>query len=239
MGTFDIGILDNDCALDGLGDLAHSIVEDIVALSAKKRTATSAETLGAAVGVLLQLSPYDFDLTSANGPKIVAALQSQSEAIAALPAAARKLLGAVADGKGKELAARDGKRTALDNLLAAGGKTSRFAPRHKALFATSAAEKYVQTIAKRCTAAIDEDFEDEDNWSDLCREGMGMGHLAALTVLAPCKVAPSKITRWRKLAQKGIDELREREDDELDFHAKYYANLDKVYAFLLKRFSDV
>lgn len=111
-----------------------------------------------------------------------------------------------------------------------------FAPRQKALFASKGAEKYVQTIAKRCIEAADEDFEDEDNWSDLCREGMGMGHLAALTVLAPCKVPPSKIARWRKLAQKGITALREREDDELEFHEEYYANLDKVYAFLAKRF---
>jgi len=31
--------------------------------------------------------------------------------------------------------------------------------------------------------------------------------------------------------------LREHADDELAFHEDYYANLDKVYAFLAKRFA--
>lgn len=237
MGTFGIGLLDNDSALDGLGDLAHSIVDDIIANASRKPSTTTAETLGAAIGILLQISPYDFDPASTNAPRIVAALKSQTGAIAALPPAARKILSAVADGKGKELAVRDGKRTALDKLLAEGGKTSRFAKPHKVLFASKAAEKYVQSIAKRCVETIDEDFEDEDNWSDLCREGMGAGHLAVLGVLAPCTVRASKIARWRKLAKKGLAELRAREDDELEFHEDYYANLDRMYAFLEKRFA--
>lgn len=236
MGTWDAGLLDNDTALDGLGDLAHGVVEDLLEAASGKPGTRTTETLCAAVGVLLQISGWDFDLESSSGPKIVEALQLQASALGTLPPPARELMSAVMSGKGRGLAERTAAATSVDHLLNTGSRGARFGPRYEPLFASKTAERYVQTIAKRCVEAIDEDFEDESTWSDLCREGMGMGHLAVLTVLEPCKVSPTKIARWRKLAKQGLAELREAEDGELEFHEKYYANLDKVYAQLLERF---
>lgn len=236
MGTWDAGLLDNDTALDGLGHLADGVVEDLIQAAGGEPGAKTTDTLCVAVGVLLQLSGWDFDLESASGQKIVEALQQQAEALGKLPAPARELMNAVMSGKGRELAERTAAAGEVDRLLNSGTRGARFGPRYEPLFASKAAARYVQTIAKRCVEAIDEDFEDESNWSDLCREGMGMGHLAALTALEPCKVPPTKIARWRKLAKQGLAELREAADGELEFHEKYYANLDKVFAHLLARF---
>lgn len=238
MGTWEHGIIDNDAAYDGLDALRHEVVEDIVNFETAKPTTVALEKVCAAVGVLLQLSAYDFDRESPNGPKIVAALKRHAAAIESLPAASRKIVALVIEGKGKALAERPGKMSAAHaGLLRAGSQTSPFGHREPALFDTKVGAAYVQSIAKRCAATIDEDFEDESNWSDLCRESMGMGLLGALMVLEPCKVPPSKVETWRKKAQKGLATLREEADEELDFHEVYYANLDKVFAVLAKRFA--
>jgi hypothetical protein len=237
MGTWDEGILDNDTSLDGLGDLQHEVVEDIVAFGSAKPTTSSTNKLCAAVGVLLQLSPYAFKLDTDSGPKIVAAIANHAKGIEKLSPAARKVMNLVADGKGEALADRPEKMSAKHiALLHTGGKECPFGKREASLFESKEAAAYVQSVAKRCIEAVDEDFEDESNWSDLCREGMGMGHLAVLMVLEPCKVPATKIARWRKLAQKGLAELEADPNDELEFHRKYYKTLDGVFGVLAKRF---
>ena len=237
MGTWEDGLLDNDTALDGLGDLQSAIVADIVELGAAKPTATSTGRLAGAVGALLQLSAYDFD-DEADGSAIAAAVKAHAAEIAKLPAPARKLLDQVAAGHGKALAEREAKLPVEQmRLLHSGGKgASPFGRREPSLFATKAAAAYVQEIAQRCVGAVDGDFEDENNWNDLCREGVGIGTLPVLLVLAPCRVPTAKIERWRKKAKKGIASLEEEPDEELDFHRGYYAKLDKVLALLLRRF---
>jgi hypothetical protein len=237
MGTWDTGLLDNDAACDGLGDLQHQIVQDIVAIGAGRPTSASTEQLCGAVGVLLQLAAHPFDVEVESGRQIEEALRSHATTIADLTPAARKLMTLVMDGRGKELGERRAKADSHDMLLHSGAKESCFGQREESLFASKPAEQYVQSLAEKCVATIDEDFEDESIWSDLCREATGMGHLAVLTVLEPCKVSTSKIAEWRRLAQRGIDELRARKDSELDFHEEYYANLDKVYALLIERFA--
>ncbi len=82
---------------------------------------------------------------------------------------------------------------------------------------------------------IDEDFEDADQWSDLCREGMGIGCLAVLLVLAPVHVPRSKIAKWQRCAAKGLAELEKEPNEELDFQRKYYKNLDAVFTAILAR----
>ena len=236
MGTWDDGLLDNDTAMDGLGDLRQTIVADIVAFGAMKPTPTSTAKLGAAVGVLLQLSTYDFGLETATGPKIAAAVKAHEERTAKLPSAARKILGAVGAGQGETLAARPATMSARQiAILNKCASKAPFGKREPSLFAPKAAANYVQQVARRCVDMIDEDFQDEGNWSDLCREGMGLGCLGVLMVLEPCAIPASKLERWRRAAKKGLAALREAPNDELDFHEGYYANLDAALELLRKK----
>lgn len=238
MGTWDHGLLDNDTAFDGLGELSETIVEDIVGLGESKPGASTTAKLGAAVGVLLQLKSYPFGLDTESGPRIVRAVAAHAGTIAKLPLAAKKVLGAVAEGKGAELAERPGKvAKSIGKLLHAGSGSAPFGKREASLFEGPAAEAYVQSVAKRCIESIGEDFEDEDTVTDLCREGINVGMLAALFVLEPCKVSVAKLEAFRKKARKGLAFLEKEPDDEIDFHRKYYANLDKLLAALTVRFS--
>lgn len=122
-------------------------------------------------------------------------------------------------------------------LLRHGAKKSPFGLREPALFATKNGAAYVQSIAERCVETIDQDFDDESNWSDLCREAMGMGLVAALMVLEPCDVPRSQVDAWRDKAKKGLETLREEPDDELEFHECFYAHLDAILGVLSARFA--
>lgn len=237
MGTFDVGILDNDAAMDGLGDLRHSISEEIARLGSTKPGPKSTPRLAAAVGLLLQLDAYSFSAENDRSGSIVEAVKAHL-AWTGLSPKARAVLERVANGEGEALAERPAKLPAgVGKALRSAFKGANFGKREPALFDSKPGAAYVQEIARGCVETIDEDFEDEDLWSDLCREAMGMGGLAALLVLEPCSVPARKIERWRKCAQKGLAALEEREDEELDFQRPYHANLDRVYAALLKRFS--
>ncbi len=237
MGTWDQGILDNDCASDGLGDVTHGVLADITRLGASKPTMTTTARLGAAVGVLLQLSAYSF--TDTTGAAIVAALQAHAGTIARFPPAFRRVLQKVLAGEGEALAQRPGGLTLRPaRLLHTAAKKSPFGKREPALFADKAAAAYVQVVTRRCVEMVDDDFADESNWSDLCREGLGIGGLAALLVLEPSRVPVRKISGWRKKAQRGLATLEADADEELDFQRKYHANLDRVFELLLARFSE-
>jgi hypothetical protein len=238
MGTWNEGILENDTAADGLAALQSSVVSDITELGAGPATPTSTATLGAAVGVLLQLSAYEFGLDTDSGPEIVKALKAHAAQIAVLPTAARMVLERVMAGEGTAIAEQPAKVPASHlKLLYSGGTTrSPFGARQASLFTGSVGKKYVQKVAKRCIEAVDEAFDDEDNWCDLCREAEGIGTLAALLVIEPCKVPAAKIDAWRKKAKKGLAVLEADPDEELDFHQKYYANLDKLFGVLRDRF---
>lgn len=238
MGTWDHGILDNDTALDGLGDLAGGIVVDVRALASARPGARSTAQLGAAVGLLLQMSAYSFSEGSDAAPDLAAAIRAHEAGLRHLPPRAQAVLRQVLAGQGEQLAERPARlRPETAALLHAGqGARSGFGLREASLFARPAATAYVQQIARRCVAAIQEDFEDEDNWHDLCREGIGAGALAALLVIGPCRVPRSKLERWRRCAQKGLARLEAEADEELSFHRVYYRNLDRVYAALLRRY---
>lgn len=64
MGTWNDGLLDNDIACDALGDLCGEIRDDIERFAGTPNTIAE---LCAAVGVLLQLSTYDFDVEHDRG----------------------------------------------------------------------------------------------------------------------------------------------------------------------------
>lgn len=238
VGTWDFGLLDNDTSLDGLGDLVHQITEDIARIGAAKPSASAAARLGGAIGVLLQLSAYSFAEDSTPAATITAAAKAQAKPIAKLPSKARQILERIGAGQGHALVGRPAKMSAAHAaLLHTGSKRSSFGKREPALFATRRGAAYVQEVARRCVKMLDEDFADASNWSDLCREGVGMGGLAALMVLEPCRLPIRKLESWRRKAQQGIAELESEEDDELPFQRKYYANLDRVFAVLLRRAS--
>lgn len=234
MGTWDHGLLDNDCASDTIVDLAREVAADIEQIGASKPTLATTARLGGAVGVLLQLSPYAF--TGEPGGRIVAAVQAHAGSIRGFPPPFRRILGAVGAGEGEALASRPAwMPRAQIGLLHAGATRAPFGRREPALFAGKTAIAYVQVVARRCVAGVDEDFADEDNWSDLCREGVGLGGLAALLVLAPISVPARKIEGWRRKARRGLAALEAEPDDELEFHRSYHANLDRVFAALERR----
>jgi len=235
MGTWDEGLLDNDTACDALGDLCHEIVGDIVRFG---ETPTATDELCAAIGVLLQLSDYDFGLDSDRGPKIVAAAKLHEQQLARAAAEVRRVMALVSDGRGKELAEQpDLASAAHAGIFNTGATTSRFGERHPALFATPAGAAYVQAIVDRCVETIEGELEDEENLSDMCREVGSLGLLGVLMVLSPCRVPLATVESWRAKARQGVNELRERADEELEFHEAYYANLDRAFAVLAERFA--
>lgn len=238
MGTWDYGLLDNDTSLDGLGELVQGITEDIARIGAAPPSAAAAARLGAAIGVLLQIAAYRFEEDSPAAAAITAAVKAQAGPIAKLPPKTRQILESVSAGQGHALAARPAKMSmAHAVLLHAGCKQPPFGKREPALFATRPGAAYVQEVVRRCIKMIDEDFADASNWSDLCREGVGMGALAPLMVLKPYRLPVRKLQSWRRKAKQGIAELEANEDEELSFHRKYYANLDRIFALLLRRLS--
>ncbi|MBL4844794.1 MAG: hypothetical protein JKY65_04640 [Planctomycetes bacterium] len=238
MGTWDEGMLDNDSSLDGLGDITHGLIEDIQTLGTTEPGASSTGRLGAAIGILLQLSPFDFSADSGQSESIVEALKAHEQGIGShLPAAAQKILARVVAGEGQKLAERTAALPAtLTSALHTGAASGPFGLREPSLFETESGAAYVEEVAQRCVQLVADDFEDEDNWSDLCREASGMGALATLLVLEPCAVSPEKVLEWRTSAAKGLAQLEAEQDDELDFQRPYYANVDLVFAALLQRY---
>jgi hypothetical protein len=237
MGTWDAGILDNDTALDGLGELDRGVVEDIVRFGAARPSPTSTAKLVAAIGVLLQLSAYDFGLDTDGGEAIVAAVERHGAQIAKLPRAARKVLAQVLAGEGSTLAERPAKMSARAIAsLHAHSSQAPFGKREPSLLASPAGAAYVQVVARRCVAMIDGDFGDPAALSDLCREGTGVGCIGALMVLEPCRVPAAKVRRWRRAAKAGLSEITAQDDDELSFMRGYYRALDTALAILERRF---
>lgn len=236
MGTWDHGLLDNDCASDGLFELRETVVADLRKSAAVKPSPTATARLGAAIGVLLQLSDQPF--AGDTGKEITAAAQAHAGAAASFPPPFRRLLAEVAADRGAPLAQRPAKLPASQSqLLHVGSQRPPFGKREPALFASTAAAAYAQQVARRCVRMVDADFADRSNWSDLCREGVGLGGLAVLLVLAPCAVSTAKLEGWRRKANTGLAALEREDDEELPFHRKYHANLDRIFVALLRRFA--
>lgn len=238
MGTWDTGILDNDAALDGLGDITHAVMEDFRSLGESMPEAETAGQLAAGIGLLLQLSPFDFSPKSSNSAMISDTLEEWAPVIEeALSPEAQAILTQVANGDGESLAKRpaelpQGIVSALHNGATAGP----YGQREAALFDTPAGAALTKRISLKCVEMVEADFEHEDMWPDLAREASAIALLAMLLVLEPCTVAPKRIVHWRACAVKGLKMLEAAKDEELDFQRAYYANLDTILAALLKRF---
>lgn len=237
MGTWDDGLLDNDTALDGLGELEDVILADVRALGERSGAPDTTAELAAAIGVYLQLSNEALEPTDTNRPVLVAALAGHAGQVAELAPEAREVLGAVTRGE-----AVTGKAAELPSeavrLLAAEADEAPFHAPIRALSATKKGAAYVQSVANRCAEMIDEDLEDEDTAADLAREGIGIAALGVLLVLPPYALSTKRTKAWRAAVKGGLRTLVEAEDDELDFHRGYYANVLGVIDLVEKRLAD-
>lgn len=241
MGTWGRGILQNDTAQDGLCGVIQGICDDVLALGAKRATKKSVARLGAGVGLLLQLSAnYWFDEESRHWPPLREALESHRKMFAALSPEAGKILTDVLDGKGQELAARDAAPNArLGRALFAtdsqGFSMERtFGYREPSLFEGPEAAQYVQSVADRLVAELDEGFDDDSMVEDPCREAEFIAALAVLLILEPCQVDADHFASWRARFRAAQGDY----GDESAFFADYNANLELAFELGIEKFGE-
>jgi hypothetical protein len=237
MGTWDDGLLDNDTALDGLGELEDVILADVRALGGRVPSPDTTAELAAAIGVYLQLASEGLDPGDTNRPVLVTALGAHAEELTKLPREAQDVLGAIS--RGEAVAGKPAELPAeAVRLLAAGADSAPFHAPIRGLSAAKRGAAYVQSVANRCAQMIDEDLEDEDTAADLAREGLGIAALGVLLVLPPYALSTKRTKAWRRAVKNGLAALVSAEDDELDFHRGYYANVLGVIDLVEKRLAD-
>lgn len=234
MGTWDEGVLDNDTSQDGIGDISAGVREDVLALASEESNPETVARLAASIGVLLQLSAFDFSPDSDRQDDVLAVLRKHSANFDVLPASAASILRRIVDGEAVALSERPGEMSQpLCEALRTGAARCQFGLREASLFETAEGPRYVQQVVDRCIAVLIEEFEDEDVWSDLCRECSAMGPLCALLVLEPATISRALVTEWRMKAADGLQQLIAAEDEELGFQRPYYANVDLCFEGLL------
>ncbi len=234
MGTWAEGILDNDGALDGLGDLQQHLVDRLLALGEEMPSDDATGALAAVVGMLLQVSDDAFD-EEGDLDEVRTALRAH-QPFTGVSAGAAALLERVLAGEGHTLAHRPAELGAkvIDLLHAEAGSPSPFGVREAVLFEGEAAADEVQDVVDWCVDQLAHDFEEDDVVSDLAREGEYVGLLGALLVLEPAVLPDEDFVAWRSAAQEGLAVLEESAD-EVDFHRKYYQRLDAVFGLLVER----
>lgn len=243
MGTWGYGILQNDSAQDGIGDLARTIEDDVAGLADRPATVEAAARAGAAVGLLLQFSEYSLNPESEASAGIRRGLKAQEPAFDALPGKAGSILRGVLEGThpGLEDRLADLDERVVEALIGPAEEerefpTQRaFGRREPDLFAHPEAARYAQEVAERCAGLVDEDFEDDEIVDDLCRESTAIGPLGLLLLIEPCRLDPDRVEAWRERAAEGFatmeeDLADEDPDGELEFYAVYRACLDKALA---------
>jgi len=221
MGAWGTGILQNDTAQDGLNGAAYKLLSAVPSF-AKNRGVDSAAQLGAAVGLLLQFSPYSFNTESPDFPNLVKAIEANNEFLADLSGRAEEVIRLVADGRGGELAERPASLPSDLSRALHGIKPPHefamqkiFAFREDDLFGHSKAIEFTQQFVNELVDEVDEGFADEEVVSDLSREGDFMGAFALLLIIEPCTVPSSKFKEWRTQFQQVWDNL-EPTDDEME-----------------------
>jgi hypothetical protein len=240
MGTWGRGILQNDTSQDGLCNVIHGISGDLVALGKKRATKKSVGRVGAGFGLLLQLSAHYWFQEDGHWPKLRPVLESHQKLFATLSPEAVRLLEAVLAGEGATLVARDAPPDArLGRALFAtdsqGFSMERtFSVREPALFEHPEAVRYVQEVADRLVAELDEGFADDSVVDDLCREADFMGSLAVLLVIEPCHVDPDHFGSWRARFRAAQGDY----GDEADFFTAYNENLELAFQIGLEKFAQ-
>ena len=244
MGAWGYGVLQNDTAQDGICDVANTIEEHICKLK-KKGSIDSAAVLGAATGILLQFSPYSFNPESNFYPDLVEALKNNKPFFSALPAKAVRVLETVLEGKSETLLERPGTLDKdIDKALKGDEEPKgfimekEFSYRDIELFSHPVARQYIQEVVDDLVAEVDEGFKDEEQVSDISREGYFMGAFGLLLVLEPCKIDPEYFLQWQNRFNKVWQSL-DFEPDELEdkFNALYNANLYLAFDCGIKKFT--
>jgi len=228
MGSWGLGLLDNDGALDAVGALSRGIWKDIEELVRLPPSGAGAGSLAAAVGLLLQLSPYAFK--SAFEATIRAAIERQRPSFADLAPPARALLDAIARGSGAELASRRGERS--DELRRAlGGYVSHV--REPSLFEHPASVAYTQSFVDQTAESLD---------AGLFRDGFDLyetdflGGLAILLLVRPSRLARPRVERWRDRMRTSFARLREENpgSPDLAMFAQYMDNVETAFTVALR-----
>jgi hypothetical protein len=244
MGAWGRGILQNDDAQDGLADLIHDVEDEIRLLAGRRPEERTAARLGAAVGLLLQMSAwYPFDPENEVSAIIHDGLVRQEPKWTALPRRAQQLLREVRDGKGIELAERPGKASrsvgrALFATPVGDFPTERaFGKREPSLFQHPQAARYVQEFADHCAAVAEETFKEEDDLMDITETGKCMAAFSTLLVLEPCRLAPRRIVSWRKRFEISVAEFVDEAGDLDEFDQEYKKCVDLAFRVMLKKYS--
>lgn len=235
MGRWGYGILDGDGPLDGVGGVIHAIEADITRYARTRSGPRTPARLGAAVGLLLQLSPYSFE-DEEIAATIARALKKHGANFGSLPPEASSLLERVAAGEGRAIAARRGKR---------GGELAQALGRYldgvrePSLFEHPLARAYAQKIALRCARRLERALAsdglgliDDDRW---------MGTLGALLIVGPWSIAPSRVEAWRARYEAALDGLRSEDDpnpDLADFEAALGPNVRLAFDLIVRRVRD-
>ncbi|MCB9896267.1 MAG: hypothetical protein H6839_17690 [Planctomycetes bacterium] len=233
MGTWGAGLLDSDGALDAIGDVLNWLEAEAAKLVDAPAAEPSAARLAAALGLLLELSPYSFE-NSGHWSNLESALSQQRRAFAKLLPEAAGLMQRLLDGDGPALANRHGDRSPELRTALGGYLDGR---REPALLDHPAAETLVQEAADRCADAIDE-FQQE-NELDLYEAGDAMGLLGLLLLLPPCKVDAKRVNNWHAYMRDAHKLTREQdpENPDLEHFDEYMANVELAFKLALQRFT--
>ena len=235
MGAWGYGIIQNDAAQDSMCEVAHRIESDITALSGAGSEEDAAK-VGAATGLLLQFSPYSFNPENDFHDRLIGALIANRKYFVHLDGKSAEILNQIIDGRGSELAARDGEVDAdIEKALHSDENEDfimqkAFSVSEHDLFRHPVAMKYVQQIFDRIVADVDEGFEDEELVSDLSREAEFMGAFALLLVLPAGRVNSGKFHQWRDRFREVWEDI-EPIDDEIErkFEENYNRYLELAF----------
>ncbi len=230
MGTWGEGLFDGDGALERVGSISDQLEARVAELCKRPPSTKDAAELGAALGILLQISPYSFENAERAG-RILAALRQQAPSFADLPPTTSALLERLAAGAGAELAERDGGRRGTLRL-ALGGYLDGL--REPALFATAAAQALVQEVAETCAAALDRELETAEDLYEV--DSMGLCGL--LLLLEPWQLDSERVERWRdrlRAIYAGMCTRYGEKGADMEFFKGYLRNAERAFQLLLER----
>jgi hypothetical protein len=236
MGTWGSGLMEGDGPLDYIGDLVHQIEQDIAGFAKVDPSETMAARLGAALGLLLQVSIYSFESDFARTLKKV--LSRHSKSINKLSEDAKKIFEEVAGGNGPRLAR--GTRVIDERLQTLLGKRWAMDTRQTALFHHPEAIAYVQSFAEKCADIVDEGFLGAN--LDLYQVDF-MGACGLLLVIAPIHIDGKRIARWREHLRRVHDQtkvalsrpINQASQADLPFFEEYMKNAAQAFDLILSK----
>lgn len=209
-----------------------------------KSCEATAARLAAATALLLQFSPNSFNPENDFYGKLVSALDANREHFEQLPGRSEDILIAIIDGRGADLAARNGNVDASIDKALHSEENEKFVMQ-KAFSVIEAdllkhpqSILYLQQVVDAMIEEIDKGFSDEEAVSDLSRDAHFMGPFGLLLVLPECRVDPSKFLQWKQQFTDIWDNVEPTEDEnEIVFEDRYNAYLELAFECGIKRYS--